>query len=276
VNVVGYLEAELGVGEAARQLISALDARGIPVAPTNRHLPNTRTEHPFAHTPAPNYGPFAVNLICENAVVMPALAEHMGDGFFTGRYTIGMWFWEVSGFPERWDSSFDYLDEVWVASDHVAEAVRARSPIPVTKITLPVVPAGLAQRNRAQLGLPDGFCFLFVFDYNSVLERKNPLGLIEAFRSAFPADTDASLLLKTTNAQRNPADSERVRVAAAQHPRIQLMDRFVPAHEKNAMIAACDCYVSLRRSEGFGLTLAEAMYFDRPVIATEYSGTWTS
>ena len=122
---------------------------------------------------------------------------------------------EVSGFPERWDSSFDYLDEVWVASDHVAEAVRARSPIPVTKITLPVVPAGLAQRNRAQLGLPDGFCFLFVFDYNSVLERKNPLGLIEAFRCAFPADTDASLLLKTTNAQRNPADSERVRVAAA-------------------------------------------------------------
>jgi len=75
VNVVGYLEAELGVGEAARQLISALDARGIPVAPTNRHLPNTRTEHPFAHTPAPNYGPFGENLICENAVVMPALQE---------------------------------------------------------------------------------------------------------------------------------------------------------------------------------------------------------
>ena len=38
------------------------------------------------------------------------------------------------------------------------------------------------------------------------------------------------------------------------------------------MIASCDCYVSLHRSEGFGLTMAEAMYFGRPVIATGYSG----
>jgi 2-polyprenyl-3-methyl-5-hydroxy-6-metoxy-1,4-benzoquinol methylase len=39
------------------------------------------------------------------------------------------------------------------------------------------------------------------------------------------------------------------------------------------MIAACDCYVSLHRSEGFGLTVAEAMLLSKPVIATRYGGT---
>ena len=38
------------------------------------------------------------------------------------------------------------------------------------------------------------------------------------------------------------------------------------------MLAACDCYVSLHRSEGFGLAPAEAMYLGKPVIATKYSG----
>ena len=37
-------------------------------------------------------------------------------------------------------------------------------------------------------------------------------------------------------------------------------------------MAACDCYVSLHRAEGFGLTMAEAMAIGKPVIATGYSG----
>jgi glycosyltransferase involved in cell wall biosynthesis len=37
-------------------------------------------------------------------------------------------------------------------------------------------------------------------------------------------------------------------------------------------MASCDCYVSLHRAEGFGLTMAEAMVAGKPVIATGYSG----
>ena len=42
--------------------------------------------------------------------------------------------------------------------------------------------------------------------------------------------------------------------------------------ENDALIAACDSYVSLHRSKGFGLTAAEAMALGKPVIATGYSG----
>ena len=40
-----------------------------------------------------------------------------------------------------------------------------------------------------------------------------------------------------------------------------------------ALQAACDCYVALHRSEGFGLAVAECMYLGKPVIATGWSAT---
>lgn len=272
VNVVGYLEAELGVGEAARQLIGALESQGVPVARIGRWLEDTRNDHPFAHQPAPTQGPFGVNLLCENAAFTPEAVAELGRPFFEGRYTVGLWFWEVTSFPEEWDRSFGFVDEVWVASEHVASAIRSRSPVPVTRISLPVEPETPEPLGRAELGLPSGFCFLLVFDYNSVLERKNPLGLVEAFERAFGSADGVALVLKAINGDRHPEARDRVRAAAAAHPCVHLVEDFLPARRKNALIASCDCYVSLHRSEGFGLTLAEAMYFERPVIATAYSG----
>jgi glycosyltransferase involved in cell wall biosynthesis len=51
-----------------------------------------------------------------------------------------------------------------------------------------------------------------------------------------------------------------------------LIDDYVSARDKNRLMASCDCYLSLHRSEGLGLTMAEAMGFAVPVVATGYSG----
>jgi glycosyltransferase involved in cell wall biosynthesis/SAM-dependent methyltransferase len=272
VNVAGYFRAELGVGEAARQILTGLDSERVPVAPLGLVAPDSRQGHAFGHSHSVR-GPFPVNVVCVNADGLPTFAADVGDEFFAGRYTIGVWWWEVARFPDRFFQSFDYLDEVWAGTAHVAEAISQLSPIPVVKVTIPVAPAPAPVLRRQALGFPDDFTFLLVYDYNSVFERKNPLGHVEAFRRAFPEPgSGASLVLKSINHHKDPESHERLKLAVSEHPDVHLIDEYVPAEVKNSMIAACDCYVSLHRAEGFGITLAEAMYFGKPVIATGYSG----
>ena len=47
-----------------------------------------------------------------------------------------------------------------------------------------------------------------------------------------------------------------------------VIDKEMDKQEVNSLIKCCDVLISLHRSEGFGLVLAEAMYLGVPVIAT--------
>jgi len=272
VNVVGYFRSELGVGEAARQVITALDTHGVPVLPVHGDtIPLSRQGHAytqFGHADAD----YPVNLICMNADALPEFAGQAGDWFFAGRYSIGLWFWEVNRFRREWMPAFSILNEVWLPTAHVAEAVSAVSPIPTRTMRIPVEMPPLVPRSRADLGLPPGFLFLFSFDYRSVFERKNPLALLDAFKHAFAPGEGASLVFKCINPEADVDSHQRLLAAAAQHPDIHVIDRYFTPQDKNTLTALCDCYVSLHRSEGFGLTMAEAMYCGKPVIATGYSG----
>lgn len=272
VNVAGYLRSELGVGEAARTVIGALDVAGVPVMPIQvPRIPYSRQGHEYSSLNAVTAA-FPVNLVCVNADQLPVFIDDVGPDFRDGRYTIGLWWWEVADFPTPWMNSFDLVDEVWVGTEHVADALRAVSPVPVTKVKMPVTRPSVVQHTREELGLPEGFVFLFMFDFYSVFERKNPLATIEAFRRAFRPGSGASLVMKCINREGDPDNYERMLAAAADHPDVHVIDRYISTAEKNSMLAAADCYVSLHRAEGFGLTPAEAMCLGKPVMATRYSG----
>ncbi len=271
VNVAGYLRAELGVGEVARQIIAALDTRQVPLVPVGLHAPNSRAAHDFG-ADREIAAPFDVNVICVNADGLPAFARQAGPGFFEGRHSIGVWWWELSEFPEQMHGAFDLVDEIWVGSRFVADALTAVSPVPVMSFPLPVsVPEGIVA-DRAALGLPDGFTFLFSFDFNSVFKRKNPLGAIEAFERAFGPEEDVHLVVKSINGDRDPDNLDRLRLAAEDHPNVHLMSDYLSAADKERLTASCDAYVSLHRSEGFGIGMAEALLHGKPVIATAYGG----
>jgi glycosyltransferase involved in cell wall biosynthesis/SAM-dependent methyltransferase len=270
VNVAGYFSSVLGVGEAARQVIGALRAARLEVAPVGLVAEGNRQDAELA---VPEGEPrFPVNLVCVNADMLPVFADEVGPAFFDGRYTIGLWWWEVSAFPERWLGSFERVDEVWAGSHHVADSLAAVAPVPVVHVTVPVTVPPFAPRSRAELELPEGFLFLFSFDHNSVFARKNPLGLIEAFTRAFEPGQGAALAIKAINGERHPEAHRALAAAAAAHPDVHLIDRYVSRADKDAMIDACDVYASLHRAEGFGFPLAEAMWLGKPVIATGYSG----
>ncbi|HVH25674.1 MAG TPA: methyltransferase domain-containing protein [Vicinamibacterales bacterium] len=272
VNIAGYFRAELGIGEAARLLTSAVDAAGIPSSTVTYAATASRKAHPFADR-GDGKAPHDINIVCVNADRTPDFAKAVGRQFFEGRYTVGYWFWELEEFPEMTHAGFDHVDEVWTATSFVTRAIEAVGRRPVFTIPLPVpIPQRSPAVTRGSLGLPPDFMFLFMFDFFSILERKNPLGLIDAFQLAFRPGEGPVLVIKTINGDSRLNDLERLRAAAGGRPDILIIDEYYSAQEKNTLLGLCDCYVSLHRSEGFGLTMAEAMGLEKPVIGTAYSG----
>lgn len=275
VNVAGFFRSELGLGEAARLLVAGLDAASIPALPVQGQLvPPCRQEAEFTFG-APDSAPYPINIVCMNGDAIEPFSREAGKGFFTDRHTIALWWWELQGaFPESWRDAFEHIDEVWVATQHIYDAIAPHSPVPVMKVPMPVTMPRPRAFTRTELGLPeDGFVFLYVYDYHSTSARKNPVGLVKAFRQAFPVGSGAKLVLKCINAENMAEHHDEVLLAIGDDPDITVIDRYVTADEKNGLIAACDCYVSLHRSEGFGLTPAEAMVLGKPVVATRYGGT---
>lgn len=269
IRVAGYLRTESGVGELARLALSVAKAAGVATSTYVDTTALSRQNVEF-ETSGPDLN---VNLVCVNADELPNFAQRVGPDFFRDHYTIGLWAWELDEFPAKFSTSFDYVDEVWVISDFERQSVSRASGKPVYAFPLPITEPKLdIQLSREQLGLPTGFIFLFCFDLLSIFERKNPLGLIEAFCKAFQPGEGPTLVIKVVNGQFESGSLERLKLAAAQRPDIVIIHKFLDPAVQTALMASCDCYVSLHRSEGFGLTLAEAMALGKPVIATGYSG----
>lgn len=270
-NVVGYLRAELGVAEVARQIIGGLDHAAVPVRPVALPVPSSRQDHHFIAADDLEV-PFPINIVCVNADMVPSFAEQAGARFFAGRRTVGVWWWELATFPPDFMAAFEHVDEVWVGSQFIADALAVVSPVPVLHVPLPLQWPDAAPLRPGEYGWPDAYTFLFSYDYNSLFERKNPLAVIEAYRRAFAPDEGAALVLKSINHERHADLHARVVEAAADRPDIRIIDTYLAVKDKDRLMASGDCYVSLHRSEGFGLTMAEAMWHGKPVIATGYSG----
>jgi len=270
IRIAGYLRAETGTGEHGRLTVAAVERAGIPYATHVDTTPLSRQEHAFAGRDEDDLD---VNLVCVNADELPNFARRVGPEFFRGRYTIGLWAWELEVFPARFADSFDFVDEVWANSTFSAKAIAAAAPTPVFAYPLPIVaPQPSPAFDLAGLGVPDGPYFLFCFDLLSVVERKNPIGLIEAFSRAFSPGEGPNLVIKAVNRRHGLAALEAMRYAAGDRPDIVILDEHLDPGDNAALMAGCTCYVSLHRAEGFGLTMAEAMALGKPVIATAYSG----
>ena len=272
IVVAGYLNAELGIGEGARLTVDAVAASGVPFTTVGYRATNSRQLHPFAVTGA-EARDFDTNVVVVNADQFAHFASEAGPTFFAGRYTIAQWAWELEEFPQQYWPVLNLVSEVWAVSEFARSAIAAVTDKPVLAFPHPIVPPVVDDSiDRGALGLPEGFVFLFCFDLFSVLERKNPLGLIEAFCRAFEPGEGPTLVLKAINGETCVNELEHLRWATRGRKDIVLLDQYLDHDEQAALMALCDCYVSLHRSEGFGLTMAEAMALGKPVIATAYSG----
>jgi glycosyltransferase involved in cell wall biosynthesis len=253
----------------------SLEAAGVPVAAINVEVGAfANREVSFAVADGGD-NPFAVNLVHLNADHAAMLPERIGAANYAGRYTIGFWAWELAEFPDALVPAFDAVHEVWVPSRYVAQALESKTSRPVRVMPHRVVVELSGVASRAKFGLPeDAVVFLAAIDFNSFLERKNILGTIAAFRTAFAGKSDVRLVIKAhggASSFRTPR--AQLLEAVGDDPRIAVIDRVMLRSEVTELQAAADVFVSLHRAEGFGLPIAECMGLGKVVIATDYSGS---
>ncbi|WP_010306429.1 glycosyltransferase family 4 protein [Synechococcus sp. CB0101] len=203
---------------------------------------------------------------------------HAAD--LTAPLRIGYWAWELEAFPEGWESFLSSYDEIWCPSPFTAQALAQRSPIPVVSVPhYPDWPRLQVLQDRRRDRRPQAgraFRFLCLFDFWSTTERKNPDGVIEAFWKAFPPGSShlppVELLIKTSSAEQFPAACNQLMAKTADDPRIHWQHQLLSSDDLDELLLSADVLVSLHRSEGFGLVLADAMAIGLPVMATAYSG----
>lgn len=279
VNVIGQVASQSGQGQIARGVLSSLTAVGYPVAAVSASpYDPARADH----TELAKYqhgAPFDINVFQASANHTSSLRALIGPGIYAGRYNVGYWAWELAEFPDEWTSAFDAYDEIWVFSEFARQAISRKSPIPVTTMPVPIEVPPPDPGIRGKLGLPeDAFLVMFVFDANSVIARKNPWAVIRAFKQAFDGDehVDANrsrpprLVIKVNNLDIYPTEAARLRYEMTDVGGV-LLEGYLPGNQTHELIGTADLYISLHRSEGFGLTIAEAMAMGRPTVATAYS-----
>jgi len=275
VLVVGYVHAENGIGELARSMIAVLANADIPYRVlARRGRPASGADVPFARedlewSDRGSAEDVQLAVVFENANTFPALVDSGALSATKGCYRIGYWAWEVDRFPPDDAVAGSSVDEIWTLSEHSARAIAAAVDAPVFVVPPAVRPQSSVPQTRSRSNL---FRVLTCFDALSICDRKNPVGAVAAYRTAFDPDSGTELVVKMVNGKHAPEISEQLRDAIGGRLDVVVDDSYLSEPEYAALVASCDVYLSLHRSEGFGYTLAEAMAVGKPVVATGYSG----
>jgi glycosyltransferase involved in cell wall biosynthesis len=270
-TVAGLLSSASGIGEGSRLFAERLAAVGYKVGLIDvTSVTRQQGGVPFANPNVTNNdigGPLLVHLNPPSFQVV--LARHLRR-HLPGRKVIGNWTWEAPDIPREWRVAFRLVHEVWVPSRFVAEALsRAGCQVPLRLVPYPVrlsvlpPPAPPPAQNLT---------VLTILAFDSGFERKNPVAAVDAFRLAFGASSDATLVLKTRGRSATGDPEARLRAAIADSQNIRHVHGDLMPDEYVRLLASADVLLSLHRAEGFGIPCAEMMLLGKPVIATAWSG----
>lgn len=291
IKVHGYLHSSIGLGHAARSYVRAaqrcdrLNVSWNPISLKNRDQTNYQREFPSK----------SAEYDAELSVFGLDRVDRYHDLQAVDSFSILCPFWELSSIDQS-IRTLHLHDSIWVASSFIETAVnqflderRAQARPHVLRMPLAI----MDQPRNTYANNAGVFRILVSFDVNSWLSRKNPLQAIRAFQAAFPKAKDTELIVKINPLTRdfrallrsflppmrqaygraNSAFMSELKRLAARDSRLTIINRSLTQGEMDALFSSINTYLSLHRSEGFGLGLAEALARQIPVVGTDYGGT---
>jgi len=274
VNISGYINKQFGLGEGVRSNIRSIQTTDIPYVINDfnivisKHIGDDKQNNLEISTG----NPYNINLVQINIDRLHSVIQETDNSYFANKYNIAFWAWELENFPAESKVFFSLFNEIWVPSNFCTEAISKVSPIPVIKV-MHSIEIGDTPFTRKDFNLPDDkFIFLTMFDYYSSIARKNPIATIDAYEKAFGKNNSETILvIKSSLSSDFPAEKKLLMNKIKENDSIILIEEILERDQLYSLMNCADCFISLHRSEGFGLTMAEAMYLGKPVIATAYS-----
>lgn len=273
VNLVGYARSDIGIGQALRSFAGAIEAVKEPFCIINTFAGNESSMNDFSYINREKRFP-------ENNITMfflnpPEFLRYWDSqqSFFVNSYRIGVWFWEIPEINNDFFEAIKCIDEIWASSKHMQLCFSQKTNKPVKNIPLCVSVPKESRKNRSEYFLPaNGFLFLSMYDMKSCQTRKNPEGVISAFKKAFPDNKNCYLIIKVNNSFLHNEEFRRMKILIENNDQIIILNENMDRMDVYDLINCCDVFISLHRAEGFGLGMAEAMAMGKPVVATNWSG----
>jgi len=184
INVIGYFQGRLGLGETARLIVSSLEKQSIPFALVSADFVaphHSKMASPYVCDDECKY---PINLFCLGQEDIPFFIQSKGQKYAKGRYNICLFFWETNVIPKDILKKISHFDEIWVMSHYIQESLSAATSVPVYHIPFPIRYEQHGLFDKASYGLRDKYTFLFCFDFYGIFQRKNPLAIVRAFQKA--------------------------------------------------------------------------------------------
>lgn len=188
-------------------------------------------------------------------------------------WRVGCWVWETDQFPERFRHGLDLVHEVWIPAAFAGVGLRKGTDIPITVKPYGIeVDMSVPPLPRSRFGVPeDAFLGVAIMDLISCPHRKNPWAHIVAWQKAFGRDPRAVLIMKVRSESRTEVVLHEMAEMIDGAPNIKIVDEWFSPEEITGFQRMADVYVSLHRSEGYGLNIHECLMMGVPVVATHWS-----
>jgi len=265
--VVGFFSEPSGIGRAADLTLQALQSQGLsPVAVNARKLLCGD------HSEVDQCGGGGAMIIHCNPDEGVRILARAPSRFWIGRKRIGYWAWELPRAPARWRRAASLFHEVWAPSRFVADALLAAGVgMKVRVMPHPVTRAGVCPPDRHRWGFPhESTVVLSMADFRSSATRKNLTASIEICRRAATPQRPILLMIKALQAPRDELES--LAQMQSESLDVRFLSEPIGGADIQSLLASVDVVLSPHRSEGFGLSLAEALLAGTPALATGWSG----